>query len=153
VTRHKSKRRRRPKTTAPPVPPRTPKPSLAERIDTRPKPPWHPFPLVEIAVLVGLVCIGVGLFTRDAAYGRTLIALGLAMGALGGLDTSVREHFAGYRSHTLVLAAFPAVAVTVVLVVAGAPALIVPLALLVVFALAFAALRRVWHRTAHRSAA
>jgi hypothetical protein len=82
-----------------------------------------------------------------------LIALGLALGALGGLDTSVREHFAGYRSHTLVLAAFPAVAVTVVLVVAGAPPFLVPVALVMVFGLAFTALRRVWHRTATRSAA
>ena len=153
MTPHKSKRRRRPKTTAPPVPPRAPKPSLAERIDARPKAPWHPFPLVELAVLVGIVCLVVGVFTRDAAYGRVLIALGLALGALGGLDTSVREHFAGYRSHTLVLAAFPAVAVTVVMVVAGAPAFLVPFALLLVFGLAFSALRRVWHRTANRSAA
>ena len=45
--------------------------------------------------------------------GRTLLALGFALGALGGLDTSVREHFAGYRSHTLVLAAFPAVVAAV----------------------------------------
>jgi hypothetical protein len=153
VTRHKTKRRRRPKTTAPPVPPRAPKRSLAERIDARPKAPWHPFPLVELAVLVGIVCLGVGVFTRDDAYGRVLIALGLALGALGGLDTSVREHFAGYRSHTLVLAAFPAVAVTVVLVVAGAPPFLVPVALVTVFGLAFTALRRVWHRTATRSAA
>ena len=75
------------------------------------------------------------------------------MGALGGLDTSVREHFGGYRSHTLVLAAFPAVAIAVVLAVAGAPAFLVPPALLLVFGLAFAALRRVWNRTANRSAA
>ena len=153
MTRHKSKRRQRPKTTAPQVPPRAPKRSLAERIDARPKAPWHPFPLVELAVLVGIVCLGVGVFTRDAAYGRVLIALGLTLGALGGLDTSVREHFSGYRSHSLLLAAFPAVAVTVVLVVAGAPAYLVPFALLLVFGLAFSTLRRVWHRTANRSAA
>jgi hypothetical protein len=124
-----------------------------ERIEERPKAPWHPFPLVEIAVLVGIVCLAVGLFARDDSYGRVLIALGLALGALGGLDTSVREHFAGYRSHTLVLAAFPAVALAVLLVVAGAPAYVVPFALLGVFGLAFTALRRVWHRTANRSPA
>ena len=67
-------------------------------------------------MFVGIVCLVVGVFTRDVAYGRVLIALGLTLGALGGLDTSVREHFAGYRSHTLVLAAFPAVAATVVMV-------------------------------------
>ena len=105
-------------------------------------------------MLVGIVCIVVGLFTRDDAYGRTLIALGLALGALGGLDTTVREHFAGFRSHTLVLAAFPAVAAAVVIAIAGAPLFLVPprdagrLR-----RCAFAGLRRVWNRTANRSPA
>ena len=152
MTRHRSKRRRRAKTTAPPVPPRAPKRSLAERIEARPKPPWHPFPLTELAVLAGIVCLGIGLFT-EGATGRVLIALGLTLGALGGLDTAVREHFAGYRPHTLVLAAFPAVATAVLLAVVGAPALLVAAALPLVFGLAFAALRRIWHRTADRSAA
>ena len=75
------------------------------------------------------------------------------LGALGGLDTSVREHFAGYRSHTIVLAAFPAVALTVVMFVAGAPAFLVPPVLLGVFGLAVIALRRVWHRTGNSSPA
>ena len=119
----------------------------------RPKAPWHPFPLVELAVFVGIVFIVIGVFTLDDTFGRTLLALGLTLGALGGLDTSLREHFAGYRSHTLVLAAFPAVAITVLLVVAGAPTFLVPFALLGVFGLAFSALRRVWQRTAHRSPA
>jgi len=44
------------------------------------------------------------LFSSDAAHGRVLLALGVSLGALGGLDTSVREHFAGYRSHTTLLA-------------------------------------------------
>ncbi len=153
MTPHKSKRRRRPKTTAPAVPPRAPKPSLAERIDARPKAPWHPFPLVELAVFIGIVCLIVGVFTRDATYGRVLIALGLTLGALGGLDTSLREHFAGYRSHALVLAAFPAVTATVVMIVAGAPAFLVPPVLLLVFGLAFSALRRVWNRTRDRAPA
>ena len=151
MSRHKSKRRRRPKTTAPPVPPRPPKHSLAARIEERPKAPWHPVPLVEIAVLVGIVCIVVGFFTRDAAYGRTLIALGLALGALGGLDTTAREHFTGYRSHTLVLAAFPAVAVAVLAAVAGAPALVIPPLMALVFAAAIVLLRRAWRRTAKRT--
>jgi hypothetical protein len=35
--------------------------------------------------------------------GAVMIAVGLALGALAGLELSVREHFAGYRSHTLLL--------------------------------------------------
>ena len=32
-----------------------------------------------------------------------MIAVGLALGALAGMELSIREHFAGYRSHTLLL--------------------------------------------------
>ena len=60
----------------------------------------------------------------------------------------MREHFAGYRSHTLVLAAFPTVVVTVLTAVAGAPKLLIPPLAVFVFAATFAALRRVWDRAA-----
>jgi hypothetical protein len=145
VSRHnKGKRRRRPKSTAPQVPPRPPR--GIERIEARPKAPWHPFPLVELCVLIGIVCIAIGFFSRDSSLGRTILALGFVLGALGGLDTSVREHWAGYRSHTLVLAAFPAVAATVLSAFAGAPNVVVPIIGLGVFLAAFIALRRVWDR-------
>jgi hypothetical protein len=153
VSRHRSKRRRRPKSTAPAVPPRPPRRPLAERIDERPKAPWHPIPLVEIAVLVGIVCIAIGFFNRDTPGGRATIALGVTLGALGGLDTTVREHFGGFRSHTLVLATFPAVAAAVLSALAGLPAPLVPALMLVIFAGAFALLRRAWLRTRRRSAA
>jgi hypothetical protein len=142
VSRHRRKGRRRAPTTAPAVPPRPPRPARAER--ERPQAPWHPFPLVELAVLVGIVMIVVGFVSKDSARGRTLLAFGLTLGALGGLDTTVREHFAGYRSHTFVLAGFPAVALAVILAVAGAPAYIPPAAAVIVFVAAFGALRRVW---------
>jgi hypothetical protein len=145
VSRHnKSKRRRRAKSTGPQVPPRPPL-----RIDDRPErlnAPWHPFPLVELSVLVGIVCIVVGLFENDETHGRILLALGVSLGALGGLDTSLREHFGGYRPHSLVLAAFPAVAVAVVIGFAQVPLYLVVPIMLGVFLLAFVALRRVWER-------
>jgi hypothetical protein len=147
VSRHRRKRRRTP-TTAPAVPPRPPRAAAAVVPEERPKTPWHPFPLVELAIFVGLVLIVFGFLTKDSVRGRTLLACGLALGALGGLDTSVREHFAGYRSHTTVLAGFPAVAIAVVLAVAGAPTLLVPGVALVVFVAAFGALRRAWGRAA-----
>jgi hypothetical protein len=150
VSRHnKGKRRRRPKSTAPQVPPRPPR-TMAARIDERPKAPWHPFPLVELSVLIGIVCIVVGVLSRDSAAGRTVLGLGFVLAALGGLDTSVREHWSGYRPHTLVLAAFPAVAAAVLSALAGVPRLIIALLLVAVFMVAFVALRRVWDRTAGR---
>lgn len=40
-----------------------------------------------------------------------MIGAGLVLGSLGGLELAVREHFAGYRSHTLLLAAAVGMAV------------------------------------------
>jgi hypothetical protein len=68
--------------------------------EERPPAPWGSFPLAELAVLAGIVLLVVGFLGSDA---RALV-LGLALGALGGLEVSVREHFAGYRSHTTLLA-------------------------------------------------
>jgi hypothetical protein len=130
------------------VPPRPPRRPVVERIDERPKPPWHPFPLVELCVLVGIVCIVAGFFTRGGSRGQLLLALGFTLGALGGLDTAVREHFAGYRSHTLVLALFPAVVLAVVALIARLPPVIILVAVVGVFGAAFLLLRRVWERNA-----
>ena len=65
----------------------------------------------------------------------------------------MREHFAGYRSHTLVLSAFPAVAATVLAALAGLPAFLVPLLTAGVFLAAYTALRRIWDRTSERTPA
>jgi hypothetical protein len=148
--RRNPRQRRRSKSTAPQVPPRAPRrPALEER----PKAPWHPFPLVELSVLIGIVCIVVGFLSRDGTGGRTVLVLGFALGALGGLDTTLREHLSGYRSHTLVLAAFPAVTLAVLAAVARAPRIVIFPLLVLVFAVAALALRRAWNRTADRSPA
>jgi hypothetical protein len=79
--------------------------------EQRPKAPWHPVPLVELCVLVGIVLIVVGFIDFENRDGRVLLALGLVLASLAGLDTAVRDHFAGFRSHTLLLAGVPAVLV------------------------------------------
>ena len=89
--------------------------------DERPKAPWHPFPLVELAVLAGIVLLILGLLDYGSERGRALLVCGMLLGSLGGLDTALREHFAGNRSHTTVLAGIPAVALAAVLYFAGAP--------------------------------
>jgi len=115
---------------------------MLERADARPKPPWHPVPLVELAVLAGIVLIVLGILNRDSSRGRLLLVFGLALASVAGLDTAAREHFAGHRSHSTLLAGLPAVALVVGLAVAGAgPAVSVPVAA-VVFAAVFMALRR-----------
>lgn len=68
--------------------------------DSRPPAPWGKFPLVELAVLAGLVLIVLGLITGSP----TQLLLGLMIGSVGGLEISLREHFSGFRSHTTLLA-------------------------------------------------
>ena len=73
--------------------------------DERPPAPWGSFPLVEIVVLVGLRDARSPASSSGGSQGTVLLATGLALGVLAGLELSIREHFAGYRSHTLLLAA------------------------------------------------
>ncbi len=152
MSRHARKRRRRRSGSGGSgVPPRPPRPTLAQRIEERPKAPWHPFPLVELSILAGIVLLIAGVLTRDDARGKVMIVCGLALGSLGGLDTTLREHFAGYRSHTLVLAALPALAAGTAVGLAGAPWIAAVLVVAAVFVAAFAGLRRIWRRTISRA--
>lgn len=70
------------------------------KADERPPAPWGSFPLAELTVFAGIVTLIVGIVGKDP----TAIGVGVVLGALGGLEVSVREHFAGYRSHTTLLA-------------------------------------------------
>jgi hypothetical protein len=115
--------------------------------EERPRAPWHPVPLAELCVLVGIVLIVVGLITGlDTDRGRLMLVAGLALGALGGLDTAAREHWAGFRSHHTVLAGVPAVAVATVLSFARVPWIVAAVAAVLVFAGVLVPLRRAWRR-------
>ena len=103
----------------------------------RPKAPWHPFPLVELCVLAGIVLLVLGLINFESRQGKTMLVVGLALGSLGGLDTAAREHFSGYKSHTTVLAGVPAVALAAVLYFAQLPWPVVTIGGIATFALAF----------------
>jgi hypothetical protein len=108
----------------------------------RPRAPWHPFPLVELSVLIGLVLLVWGFVRHDDAGGRVLLVSGMVLASLGGLDTALREHFGGHRSHTLLLAALPGVLTAGVLFFARVPWIAVPLAGGAVGAAAFVSLQR-----------
>jgi hypothetical protein len=113
----------------------------------RPPPaPWHPFPLVELCVLVGLVLLVVGFLDADSSRGRALLVAGMLLGSLAGLETALREHLGGVRSHAGVLAGLPAVAVAGALFFGGAGREVALAGAVVAFAPAFLALRRVHRR-------
>jgi energy-converting hydrogenase Eha subunit G len=73
---------------------------------------WSPFPLTELVVLFALVLIIAGVLTDGGRRGA-LLACGFALVSLAGLELAIREHFAGYRSHSTLLAAACAIAVDV----------------------------------------
>lgn len=68
--------------------------------DDRPPAPWGNFPLAELVILGGIVSLLIGVIGGDPIA----IGVGVALAGLGGLEVAVREHFAGYRSHTTLLA-------------------------------------------------
>jgi len=151
-------RAERPRAGSAPAPGRSPGSAPAPRrrggrptIEDRPKPPWHPVPLVELCVLVGIVLLVLGALNLDSDRGKVMLVLGMALGSLGGLDTALREHLAGYRSHTTIIAALPAVTTAAVLFFARAPWLLLVGAGIAVFAGVFWWMRRVFMRRASRA--
>jgi len=115
--------------------------------DERPKAPWHPVPLVELCVLVGIVLIVIGFFSLSDRRGAILIVLGTLLGSFAGLDTAIREHFAGFRSHTALLSGVPAILAAGVLFFARAPWIVLVIAAVAVFAAAFVSFRRAFRHS------
>jgi hypothetical protein len=120
------KKARRPKPAPQPTAeeaeaPEAPAPVKARRRlpDERPEAPWGNFPLIELSVLAGLIMLILGFFVVEGDRAPILIVAGLALGSIGGLDQAIREHFAGYASHTALLAGVPALAVLAALFYGG----------------------------------
>jgi len=76
--------------------------------DELPPAPWGSFPLAELTVLAGIVALAIGVIGGHP----TAIGVGVVLAGLGGLEVAVREHLAGYRSHTTLLAGTVFVLVT-----------------------------------------
>jgi hypothetical protein len=85
----------------------------------RPSSPFGGLPVAEFAIFAGVIALIVGVIRRG---GPALIA-GVVICLLGVTEVTSREHFSGYRSHTVLLAAIPAVVVEFAIVLTvGAPA-------------------------------
>ena len=111
--------------------------------DERPPAPWGSFPLAELTVLAGIVMLVIGLVGGSP----TALGVGVVLGGLGGLEVSVREHFAGYRSHTTLLAGTVFVLLTGGLFYVGGLILAICLAVGAVgFVFAFLMLRAAFRR-------
>ena len=130
-----------------PVAPRRPlTPDRRARMDEAPKAPWSPFPLVELCILVAIVMIVAGFFTGGERRGL-LLGCGFALVSLASIELALREHFAGYRSHSSLLAGCCAIASVVPLFfLTELPYEVLLLVAAGVFAAAFWGLRRAFVR-------
>ena len=122
------------------------KPKTAKRVespDERPPAPWGDAPLAELVILAGIVALAIGVIGGHP----TAIGIGVALAGLGGLEVAIREHFAGYRSHTTMLAGAAFVLVTGLVFYVADQILAVALAIgAVAFLLTFYLARRAFQR-------
>lgn len=119
------------------------RPKTGSKANERPPAPWGSFPLAELTIFAGIVVLAIGIVAQNP----TAIGVGVVLAGLGGLEVSVREHFAGYRSHTTLLAGLAFVLVTGALFYAAELILAICLAAgATAFLVAFLALRRVFQR-------
>lgn len=111
--------------------------------DERPPAPWGSAPLAELVILAGIVALAIGLIGSRP----TAVAIGIALAGLGGLEVAIREHFAGYRSHSTLLAGAVGVLVTGLLLYAAHQILAVALGCgAIAFAIVFFLARRAFQR-------
>lgn len=74
----------------------------------RPQAPWHPLPLSELLILVGVVGVVVA-WLRGIQSEAALLGASIGAVAIGTVEVALREHLSGYRSHTILLAVIPAI--------------------------------------------
>lgn len=85
-------------------------PDRRARREEAPVPPWAPFPLTELSILIAMVLMGIALFAEGSGRETTLTA-GIALLTLSAGELAFREHFAGYRSHSGLLSGIAAILV------------------------------------------
>jgi hypothetical protein len=95
----------------------------------RPPSPFGGLPISEFAIFGGAVLLIVGVIR----HGGPALVGGVALCLLGVTEVTAREHLSGYRSHTVLLSAIPAVVAEFLIVLTvGTPSirvlLLVPVA-------------------------
>jgi hypothetical protein len=129
------------------VPARTPRRAARPSARERPPAPWGNFPLSELVILLGILVLVWGFFS-GSERGQERIAAGLVLASLGGGELALREHLAGFRSHSALLAGVAAFAVITVVAVAFGPVKVWLLGLIgvMVFGAALYGLRELFKR-------
>jgi hypothetical protein len=128
----------------PPAAPRTA--TYKARREDAPQPPWAPFPLTELCILLSIVLLGIGFLFADGERRGVLLGGGFLLVTLAAGELSVREHFAGYRSHTSLLAGICAIGAALPFWLAPIPQEIVLLVGLIAFVAGVLGFRRTFMR-------
>ena len=132
---------------AEPTRPRTPaRATRRARLDEAPRPPWAPVPLTEICILGGGILLVVGLVGGGGSR-ALLLGFGFSLVFLATVELTLREHLAGYRSHSVLLAGCAAAATLGLLVLLtglSRPALVA--VAVIVFALVLVLMRKIFSR-------
>jgi hypothetical protein len=132
---------------APAAPPR-PAPRTAtykSRREDAPQPAWAPFPLTELCILLSIVLLGLGFFTHGDRRG-VLLGGGFVLVTLSAGELAVREHYAGYRSHSSLLAGICAVLAAIPVWLLPVPQELVLAVGVVAFAIGLVGFRRAFMR-------
>jgi|SRR5215213_7319562 hypothetical protein len=118
-------------------------PSTAQR----PPAAWGSFPLSELVILVGIGVMVWG-FLSGADQGEERVGAGLVLASIGGGELALREHLAGFRSHSALLAGVAAFVVVTVVAIALGPVKVWVLLIAgaLVFGGAFYGMREVFKR-------
>ena len=132
AARERARARPRERAPAPQAPQRRP-----SRLDVRagvPRPDaiWAPFPLTETGMAVGIALFCIGFFGSAPA----LFLAGVGVLAVVVAELSLREHFSGFRSHSILLGLLPVTVVHLGVVYLGSVTWRGPLALAIDLAIA-----------------
>ncbi|HEV7494005.1 hypothetical protein [Baekduia sp.] len=127
-----------------PAAPRTA--TYKSRREDAPQPPWAPFPLTELCILLSIVLLAIGFFFAGGERRGVLLGGGFVLVTLAAGELSVREHFAGYRSHSSLLAGICAIIAAVPFWLAPIPQEIVLVVGIVVYVLGLLGFRRAFMR-------
>lgn len=127
-----------------PAPPRTA--TYTSRREDAPPAPWAPFPLTELTILLSIILLVLGFAFATGDRRAVLLGGGFVLVTLSAGELSFREHFAGYRSHSSLLAGLVAVLVAIPFYVAGVSQNVIPPIALVAGLAAFFLFRRAFVR-------
>jgi hypothetical protein len=116
------------------------------RREDAPQPPWAPFPLTELCILLSIILLALGFLLAGGERRGVLLGGGFVLVTLAAGELAVREHFAGYRSHSSLLAGICAVLAALPFWLLPVPQEVVLLVGVVTFVLGLLGFRRAFMR-------